>query len=301
MKVKLLCSCILITCLQSFGQYIPVCDTGNIWSINNNYTAGGIPAHSHYIKFESDTLINSKLYRIALKTNDTLPNPLWTRIGYIYEDISSKKVYFMNYQFNEGLLYDFSLDTGDTAIITNTYWPGNSGTIWVTKTDSVFIGNQFIKQIHLSTTSIKWFPGDTLAEIWIEGIGSLKGVIYSNYHVLGASMELLCFYNNDVMLYQNPGFQSCFFPLGINSLQKYKPCIKIWPNPVTRNSIVHFELHNSKKFKTLNVNIYNTSGQIVKSFKDVDNTITINDILPGIYFVKFFNKEFIRNEILIVI
>jgi len=72
---------------------------------------------SYKIWFEGDTIINGFDYKKIFREHHF--HPYEEIIGYIRED-SLGRVYSMNVSFEEGLLYDFSAEQGDTIVMHNT-------------------------------------------------------------------------------------------------------------------------------------------------------------------------------------
>ncbi len=81
--------------------------------------------------------------------------------------------------------------------------------------DSVFIepANQYRKRIKLSGPN----PYPYYEEYWIEGMGSTAGLIHSGCQMgsyTGSAMyTLLCYYESDELIYDNPDYPVCFYPL----------------------------------------------------------------------------------------
>lgn len=67
--------------------------------------------------------------------------------------------------------------------------------------------------------------------------------------------------------------------------EQNKENISIYPNPA--NDIIYF---GNKSYRILSINIYNSTGQLVKSQSDdlsQNGTLRIADLTKGIYFVQF--------------
>ncbi|MBA7546059.1 hypothetical protein ES705_38442 [subsurface metagenome] len=73
--------------------------------------------------------------------------------------------------------------------------------------NTILINGKYRKQYFLH----RQIELDVFNEIWIEGIGSLYGVLNSGLAgAIGGKRELLCFYENDTLKYQNPNYEICF-------------------------------------------------------------------------------------------
>jgi hypothetical protein len=154
-----------------------------------------------YLYIGNDTIINNLQYHIVWESQDaSLQNP--DIAGYIRENLQSKKVYVLNKQGEEGLLYDFNLGLNDAVVINNTYLYGISDTLICNSKDSVLIGNQYLERFHMMS-------GAGIEETWVEGIGSQYGLLNTcATYLTGGIRSLLCVHNGSVLLYQT-SFNEC--------------------------------------------------------------------------------------------
>lgn len=91
------------------------------------------------------------------------------------------------------------------------------------------------------------------------------------------------------------------YPTSTNSIEQNKT-LKVYPNPVDESITVSLpeELSSIEK---LDIQIINSTGQVVKLFKEVYNPIelSVNDLSPGLYFLavqlngSFFTQKFMKN------
>ena len=71
---------------------------------------------SYWIKFEGDTIINDLEYKKVLQADDSIHSD-WYINGFIREEVANQKVYLYDkYRDENMLLYDFSLETGDSIL-----------------------------------------------------------------------------------------------------------------------------------------------------------------------------------------
>ena len=69
-------------------------------------------------------------------------------------------------------------------------------------------------------------------DTWIEGTGSLFGVLLSGMCLLvGDSPQLLCFSENDTLKYFNPGFSTCYVVTGTDEKGALPDAVSVFPNP----------------------------------------------------------------------
>ena len=199
MKKPLLITLLLFSCLIYGQDYHPLVDSLKKWSgmncsIDPNYTWGPFDCQTSLIKFSGDTIINSLSYLKVFKSDTLQQN--WELQGYIREN-SGKEIYFRNLIGLEGLMYDFSIGLNDTVAIENTYSGGWPGILVCNTIDSLLIGNEYRKRFYL-------FDNNTPIDTWIEGIGSEYGVLKSSGFVVGGTYDLLCYYENDSLIYTAP-------------------------------------------------------------------------------------------------
>jgi len=119
--------------------------------------------------------------------------------GYLREDTLTGKVYFYDHhEDEEGLLYDFGTVEGETVTINNCFTDYGSATMQCSHIDSTLINGEYKKVFHFGNIT------------WIEGVGSLFGLLYSEISGYpGGGHELLCCSYNDIQLYQNEIHNAC--------------------------------------------------------------------------------------------
>jgi hypothetical protein len=200
--IVILISIILnVTIAQDVCQ---IADTAKTWNtVHGGFLAWMVAECSgtSSIKFGDTTIINGKTYLKVYESPDSLQLN-WEQIGYIYEDTALKTVYFRNFWEEDGLLYDFSLDVGETVYIDNYYIGFNNVMLTCCDIDSVFLNGSFKKRYWLNSF-----------DVWIEGIGSIYGLLCSGVNASGMSggfSQLLCSSTNDTVIYMDSTFNTCY-------------------------------------------------------------------------------------------
>lgn len=85
------------------------------------------------------------------------------------------------------------------------------------------------KRIKLSCYDVGSFMGN---DTWVEGMGSLYGVLQSGSCALVGDMpQLICFEENDTLKYFSDNFDNCFIVTGIATNNPISGMIRIFPNP----------------------------------------------------------------------
>lgn len=196
--------------ISSHGQqYFPFPDSNAVWHV---LTVEGMvyKQQFHYFDYvmQGDTLIDSmpfaKLYMLA---DD---DPIY--IGAIRED-SSRRVYFHGNLYEvihslyqdttmEYLLYDFSLDEGDTIAILTYDHSGDPLVLRVDHFDSVEVAGELRRTTFVS--------GQWWIDEWIEGIGSVAGILFPYYwQPFEGDWELFCFEQGGKYVYPDTTFEGC--------------------------------------------------------------------------------------------
>lgn len=130
----LLSTLLILISLMTFGQYsYQIADTTKSWNTVfigsegwNVLQCDGTRTH----KFQGEETSNGLTFLKVFEAQDALQQE-WEFIGYLREDSTTKRVYFSTWNFNEtGLLYDFDLQAGDSAVIDN-YYVGFEGVIYM--------------------------------------------------------------------------------------------------------------------------------------------------------------------------
>ena len=147
-------------------EYHPLAEDGKQWNVLFSYPwSPPEPQHKYtdIYKIEGDTLVDGVFYKMMYTTrNENLTG--WNLWGFIRETEDGQVLSRQDASSYEQILYDFSLEVGDTIIMNgNGFYPDR---MFVVETNEILIGGEPRKQIVLE---YPW--GDQ--EVWIEGIGSL--------------------------------------------------------------------------------------------------------------------------------
>nr|NQU91223.1 T9SS type A sorting domain-containing protein [Bacteroidota bacterium] len=270
--------------------YFPLINSDNTWSIVANSTAGGGDISSFYLKID-DTIVekNRRLYHKVFLTYDTLGiEDYWNHVGYMSEDTETGECYFMNLNLQEGMIYNFSACVGDTLQIWNSYQGNLPGEAIILDKDSVLIGDTY--RVRLSVMNI--LRG--LEEYWIEGIGSIEGLLFSNYWLIGIDYALLCFFENGELVYHNDEYSTCYYglPTGIGDLSSSGDLI-VYPNPVKNHHQVFIRIPDNENIGINKLSIYSLSGSCIGSWQFYGNqyTLILSTLQSGYYIVELINSN----------
>jgi len=168
-----------------------------------------------------DAVFDNHTYQTISSGGD----PVWVR-----QD--SGKVYYLNYQQQERLLYDFTLNVGDSFDVRN--GPNYFSFLKVNSVDTVILGRTR-KRMFLSCDDC----GNYQSEIWIEGIGNINPTFYfpfeRDFVFDGGEYRVLCYSENGALVYQNPAYNDCFYDTIIYLSDKniLEAEVRTYPNPVS--------------------------------------------------------------------
>lgn len=251
-----------------------------VWS-NLWQAASGSPLphemETTFIRFSSDTTIGNETYKMVLESTDEYQTT-FTIIGFIRED-QDKKVYYRGKNETESrLLYDFGAEVGDSLNI-------GSSVLVVETIDSVPINYQYKKRMVLSNSGIA-------GEQWIEGIGSLCGILASgNYCITGGKFDLLCFFEDDTLVYSNPEFLYCYYnTTGTGEPDVNMFSVEVVPNPVVSSSLFRINGDLSPDFM---IEIYTLQGVKIKTILPDKSSLVLRreDYSSGIYILRLLQKD----------
>ena len=165
------------------------------------------PQHKYtdIYKIEGDTLVDGVSYKVMYTTrNENLTG--WNLWGFIRETEDGQVFSRRPSTSDEQLLYDFSMEVGDTICMCD--YGYDECCMVVIEKGEIIVNGEPRQQIVLE------YPfGNGVEEVWIEGIGSLFGIVDSgSLFLTGGSTNLLCYYEDGDLIWQNttPGYDECY-------------------------------------------------------------------------------------------
>jgi len=286
-----LTSLLLIFWFVAFGQsdnYI-VREDGLWTTVEVHCFPTGNSYSSYYIKFSGDTLVDGINYNIAWISEDELHSE-WNFYGFIRED-ENHQVFLKPPGYMEGKIYDFGVETGDSITAHNIYLNSDILHFVVEQIDSVMMLDRFRKRITLYEYI------NQKEEVWIEGIGSLFGIMNSCNNAYGGACggyEALCYEENGEIVYHNENYPSCFYELTVNTPNRLDDkMFSIYPNPAADFIIVDIGATIITGPTDLTLEILTLGGKkiLVKNLTNIKNVIYLHDLGRGLYFVNINNKK----------
>jgi hypothetical protein len=274
---------ILISFSIQAQQYYPFPSDSATWT-TIEYGYGTFPPETGTSHFGlvGDTIINgltySKLYANLGSLGAINPASSFNILtanfhGAIRED-SSKKIWFNQGGANpvDLLYYDFSLNLGDTFCF-DPPQPSGASCLPVSSVDSILINGNYRRQIHFN------YGGQT--ETWIEGIGSIVDNFYGAWSFIGnIEFSLNCFYQANTHLYG-----PCNYPTSLNESVNKSVELILFPNPTESQLTLNTDLEIGK------ILLLDITGKQMILIKKNTNTINVNNLPNGIYFLKLITNE----------
>ena len=189
-------------------DYHPIVEDGKQWNVLFSYPWNPPePQHKYtdIYKIEGDTLLDGVSYKVMYATrNEDLTG--WNLWGFLRETEDRQVFSRRPSTSDEQLLYDFSMEVGDTICMCD-YGYDECCMVVIEKGETIVNGEPR-QQIVLE------YPfGNGVEEVWIEGIGSLYGIVDSgSLFLTGGSTNLLCYYEDGDLIWQNttPGYNECY-------------------------------------------------------------------------------------------
>jgi hypothetical protein len=228
---------------------------------------------------DGDSVVNSVNYNKIWVSYDSLLT--WHYQGLLRE--VSNIVYYIPPDGNEGILYDFNLEIGDSAYINNLFC--SDIPIYVVDIDTVE---------YFGVSRKRWLLGENgyVQESWVEGIGSMHGPLYTKfeYCIICPVWNLLCYHNNDTLEYIMNGYTDCY-QTSVGIIEEYDDTgFAIYPNPIRKGSSIYITTNSVPS----NISVYNSSGILMRSLNSTTDTkikIETNIFKPGLYLITITSSD----------
>lgn len=271
---------LLFSIITIHAQEFSMTDQGNQWILRISQFCGDLPDCSEFeisgYRTNGEQDINGITYSI-IEFYNTLTNQ-WQFSSSLRQE--GDRVYILQQnQEEESLLYDFTLEVGDSAIIfpIEAEDTNENGIADVTAVTTEFIAGEMRKVITFDVSA----PDSTFSEFeqWIEGIGSTTNLIHPFRSIIDATYNLGCF---------GDGIE--FFPFSeegdcslLNISEVPEITTSLTPNPIRDQSTLTI---NNFQNNTI-ISFYNVLGQYINQKRIITPTTIINhNDFPssGIYF-----------------
>ena len=209
----------------------------------------------------SDTLIANDTFKKVIKCPEQVYHGAYRS--------ENRKVYFVpKDSTNQYLLYDFSVEVGDT--IPQVYFEYFYG-------GSMFLTDYVID--YIDTIIMNGNPHKRINNNWVEGIGNLQGFLLEPYfNISQYRVELSCMSIDNAMYYPMQNADPCPMDLGVSDDLLSK--LVISPNPTSDKLIIE-GINDSAE-----INVINAQGKTVDFRRLSTHELAVTDLVAGIYFVQ---------------
>lgn len=229
-----------------------------------------------------DTLINGISYSQIGGTPDVIFVPEQATYRAAIRGVEDGKWYAIRAgQAQEGLIYDFSAEEGD--LVTVDAVGTDDPNVQVLETDSIELLGVYRKRLLVDDVSGN-FP-----EYWIEGIGSMNGLLDPALHIFDGGHELLCFKEEGDLVYLHPVIQSCeYIRVEIEGRTK-EDFLRIVPHPVSGVSDMALTAQHPGK---MDIQIYDAYGKlwVDSSFASGHFELCRSRFPPGLFTFRLINS-----------
>jgi len=224
-------------------------------------------------------MTNNTFYKKLYGSYDLTASSVF--VGLLREDVSEGKVYRYDGDGGEQLLYNYSLEVGESDSI---YAMSMEYEVTIESIETIIVDGTPRKKLYFTDAGRPAF--------WIEGIGSCYGI---NDPALGFSADydpiVYCFYtHNDLVWTAATDDFQCEMVLSVHNYKTEYP-IEVWPNPFTDN--ISFALLGYVANGT--ATITSSTGKLIKqqsipSFRS-PKWLNLSDLESGIYLLTITTNE----------
>jgi len=273
---------------QNASQFADSNATWHFLKASYPMSAGGsIRKSTEVYQVVGKATLNNKIYQLIQQQDED------QETIFIRQDTSGK-VYFLDDNYIEKFLFDFSLNQGDTITVNQQNDSGNNTlTFQADSVDTVDIAGPKKRIIPDAQPS---------EEIWVEGIGFFNSVgcfrhPFSRYSVYdGPVCELLCYSEGDSVYYQHPGYNTCQFDttIDVSVREPSNGEIAVEPNPACDR--LRVSSSSSLSLSPLqSIELVNLTGQVVLrkalDAHDQGTSVTIEHIPSGMYICRIVGND----------
>lgn len=262
----------------------PLVEEGKRWNVVHTYAPWPpINRVTNAYMVEGDTVVDGTTYKMLITTqSEQYDNwDLWGLLRETNERQVLSRKYRWNHTFeSETLLYDFSLEPGDSICY------GESSCLLLLRISDTILDDGTVRKRYDFQYKENGYPTYEY-ETWIEGIGSELGLLHpGSLALVGGTYDLLCYYEDEDLVWQNPNFNSCYVStVGLDESEDVS-FLSVYPNPAT--GIVSIKGESLRQAVVVNM-----LGQQVFSVHSKDNELHIDmaKLPAGVYLINITDEE----------
>jgi len=253
----------------------------------------GGPTLPFYTVTCGDTLINNETYvKLYILRLDSMGNIISKEYKGASKTGADQVMYIPRLSQTPQLLYDFSLETGQSIDLETPF-----GTFTLT-----VAGNSLMTDnAGISRRVITFEPNPTV-EIWIEGIGSNRGVLdRGRPQMIDFETYMNCFKYEDILIWSNESnMPECSFSYtemsGTTSIQDFSKYEKVElsfsPNPMLEETVV--QISDLDLLESSEIRVYNFQGQLIQKIMELNEekfSFFRKDLNAGMYVFELFDTK----------
>jgi hypothetical protein len=279
--------------LMSVLSQAQTIDPGSQWRVDYSMAEPNYSIQSHYVDFiDGDTSIASheyyKVYFSGYSTfNGGAPNYFHHSLHGLLREENNR--WYTFYEDRDTLLYDFTLEVGDTVYSAFTQY--NDLPILVDSVDSIMVDGDYKRRMHLSVGE------EMCTDFIIEDIGATSG-LFENMYFFEWGSDLVCYAKDGVSVWgESTG--DCDLAVDIAEVRTDNNLCYVYPNPCEDYFILSIPMVPGQFSFTLT----DVLGKIVYQGRfegQSTKTLDVSDYPPGIYFVIFESKGQRQTEKLVI-
>lgn len=156
----------------------------------------------------------------------------------------------------------------------------------------------------MTTVNLNGFANNTSSLLWTtSGTGSFTGgssatatYMPSNTDITNGSVSLYLIGNSTICQPAKDTLVVTFDPC-TGVLSQQSSAVEIYPNPSKGEVNVKFNYSNASE---MNVQIFNSNGQLVHEEKTSDNQVAVSNLKKGLYMLRIYNDKFEETKKLVV-
>lgn len=278
MKAKLLLAATLLVAFfgtVSAQDYHPFLNNSS-WVIND-WVSCCMPPEVHTIEEGTATIIGDYTYTMFNDPFPTQDSGAVIPTVYLREDVAAKKVY-KRVDGVDTLLYDFSLENGDTV--------SQYGFTFTATVDQIAVNDGVRKRITLR--SVELYHDEQLKQIWIEGVGTTAHPFYPERNMYavassggGYQIRTRCSFQNGEHIYGNANCAPSS-ALSTATATLSQSNITFTPNPVVTQLTISSDLD----LQNVTLKLYNAQGQLVRETANLNGKLLVinrENLATGLY------------------
>jgi hypothetical protein len=233
---------------------------------------------SKIYRLVGDTIMQNYTYKKLFIEDEE--NPAILSAQNLFFRNEEDRVYVIDENLEEQLLYDFSLSIGDTLNYLDCF-------IEVLSVDLItLLNNAKRKRLNVQ---INYPDGVTKLDSWIEGIGSASGLFYPYKHCNRLYYSSLdCFFIGTEKIYKAPHIDGdgCLFVLINNTKEPLElSTLTVYPNP----GMIEWHIESEGNIRNAVYMVFNSTGRVVMqgliSNNNTPYSINIEELPQGMYYL----------------